>query len=81
MPKIGRPTTFAGDWRRLADHAGGVTALAKKFGVSPSTIRRWAHGETEMIPVFRPILDALKKELDAGSKPRKTKKRSNASGR
>jgi DNA-binding transcriptional regulator YdaS (Cro superfamily) len=55
----GRPSTLPEPWRSLALGAGGVGALADRFGVSPQTVYRWAHGLMAMRGPAKKILDAL----------------------
>jgi hypothetical protein len=55
-----RPTTLPEPWRSLAEKAGGVWALAEKFGVAESTIRRWAGGMKMSGPaqkIYQTLLD------------------------
>lgn len=37
-----RGTAFTGEWLKLAEAYGGVSALAEAVGVSYSTLHRWA---------------------------------------
>jgi transcriptional regulator with XRE-family HTH domain len=39
-----RPMTLPPPWLDLAHHIGGVSGIAWRCGVSPSTVYRWARG-------------------------------------
>ena len=59
-----RPTTLPEPWRSLAEMAGGVGALAEKFGVTPGAISHWAWGRRPLSGPAKIIFEQLKKELD-----------------
>lgn len=61
--KMARQTTFVGAWKRLAEAAGGVGALAKRLGRNRSTLERWASGDTEPIVEVKASVGVLAADL------------------
>jgi hypothetical protein len=55
---IGRPTTLPSPLRELAEHAGGVEALATALGVAVSTVRAWGAGTRMPGPIVRRHVNA-----------------------
>lgn len=69
MTRGGSTNTLTEPWHTLAIQAGGVQALADVFGVSPSTIHRWAHGKRGISGPAAKLLAQLTAKLTKKVKP------------
>lgn len=56
---LSRPTTLPSPWRELAEHVGGVMALAEALGVERRTLERWGARERTPSPVMQRHVNAF----------------------
>ena len=56
---MSRPTTLPSPWRELADHVGGVMALAAALGVSRRALERWGDGTRRPSAIVRQHVNAF----------------------
>lgn len=60
--KRGRPTTLPEPWRSLADHCGGVEALAARLGIGRRHLADIANGNKQMSRAVEMLLAQVKAE-------------------
>ena len=61
-----RPTTLTGRWKALADHFGGVQALAQELGTTPRSLNRYCHGKRRIPGPVLKLLEELERRRVAG---------------